>query len=319
VELAQRPDLTLAELVQDLIQVDAASTTELNLPADLPYEKWEALGRLFAALRNSLKWWAGDWLIFGEATYGEQAAQALDLLGVDRAVQDGWRYVCMYVPRSRRRKALSFSHHREVAPLKPRQQSRLLAKAEKEGLTAKDLRTIKREIEAAGEEMAAEQPQWTKDDVIEDLRGAAKLVSKQAQPNGDGSYLVPAEPIARLRSALPRADGGDLMDDGPDYMMNDVQWEATIRGLYLTGVLVRRGYTDEAPLLQALEAAVIALAIGRDVEPSAVCKWALELVPTGADWQEQLHTLLAEADGRIEELMEKVREGQVPPEPPLPE
>ena len=64
----------------------------------------------------------GDWLNYGERKYGEMYTQAIDELDYTKQALKDAKWVSAQVEKSRRRDNLSFSHHREVAPLEPDEQ-----------------------------------------------------------------------------------------------------------------------------------------------------------------------------------------------------
>lgn len=111
-------------------------------PANLPFEKWAGLGAQLKQSRESLRWWIGDWLAYGEATYGERYAQALDNSEWDYQTLRNLVWVARAIPHADRRASLSWSHHAECAGLENDQRNALLDKTEAERLSVKDLRTL---------------------------------------------------------------------------------------------------------------------------------------------------------------------------------
>ena len=94
------------------------------------------LGQAHMALRFAI----GDALIQGEALYGEAAFGAFDALQLSEDGMAEYRRVSEKVPMSRRRKGLSWSHHRAVASLEPPAQKEWLKRAETERLSHHALR-----------------------------------------------------------------------------------------------------------------------------------------------------------------------------------
>jgi hypothetical protein len=91
-------------------------------------------------------WWIGDWLRYGNAVYGERYSRASKVTGYDTQTLMNMVYVASQVDVSRRREALSWSHHAEVAALAEDDQQRWLSRAEAERLSVRDLREeIRRE------------------------------------------------------------------------------------------------------------------------------------------------------------------------------
>ena len=110
------------------MQLNIWTPTGLVLPANLPYEGWEEIGRVLGRAEGAVQWWMGDWWRFGEHHYGERAAQAIDSRWSFQTWADaGW--VADRIEPSRRREVLSHSHHREVAALEPDKQDYWLDQA----------------------------------------------------------------------------------------------------------------------------------------------------------------------------------------------
>jgi len=106
----------------------------------LPFEDFEhicwVLGRFHEAVRFAI----GDAIIQGEALYGEVAYQAFEALHLSEEGQREYVRVADRVPQARRRKDLSWSHHRAVAALEPPAQKEWLKRASVEGLSHHALR-----------------------------------------------------------------------------------------------------------------------------------------------------------------------------------
>jgi len=82
----------------------------------------------------------GDWLNYGERTYGEKYSRALDETDYAYGGLANFSYVANRIEISRRRENLSFSHHQEIAPFELEKQEYWLDKAVKEHLTQRELR-----------------------------------------------------------------------------------------------------------------------------------------------------------------------------------
>lgn len=185
---------------------------------DMTYDAWEALGRFLGSIDRRARWYIGDWLNFGEALYGEEAAQGVEattadrysqaerVTGLDHGTLMNIRSVCSKVPRRNRRPELGFWIHSEVAKLDVDEQPKWLDKAIKKSWTKNDLRdavrTAKRGKDSEGdgaEDALAAEPPLSLSDRIE---AAARLVYGQSQNNSDGDFIVPASAMAQLREAL---------------------------------------------------------------------------------------------------------------------
>ncbi len=96
---------------------------------------WQ-LGRFHEAVRFAI----GDAIIQGEMLYGESAYQAIEEMNLSEDARQEYVRVAQRVPPSRRRKGLSWSHHRAVAALEPAQQKEMLKRCVDEGLSHHALR-----------------------------------------------------------------------------------------------------------------------------------------------------------------------------------
>ncbi len=102
--------------------------TALLLPNRLTYAEWESVGLRLQGADDSLKWWIGDWLAYGERKYGETYAAAIEKTGygVERLRQYKW--VAERVPPENRYSGngFSWSKHRAVGALDTLAQPKLL-------------------------------------------------------------------------------------------------------------------------------------------------------------------------------------------------
>jgi hypothetical protein len=107
---------------------------------DLSFEEWVGQGRKLGLMGRNVGWWIGDWLRFGNAVYGERYVRAARVTGYDVQTLMNMVYVASHIEHSRRREALSWSHHAEVACLSADEQDRWLDRAEQERLSVRCLR-----------------------------------------------------------------------------------------------------------------------------------------------------------------------------------
>lgn len=114
--------------------------TGLTLDPGMEIERWMEIGNFLGSIHRASSWFLGDWILFGEAAYGEMYSQAVDDLGLEYKTCANTVYVCRAVSPAVRRSDLSFSHHAEIAKLKPTNQRRYLALAKKNGWTKVQLR-----------------------------------------------------------------------------------------------------------------------------------------------------------------------------------
>jgi hypothetical protein len=120
---------------------ESATPRSLDLPPDLPFEEWQQIGERLCHGQKVINWWIGDWWNSGQHRYGERARLAAEgIFGREFQTLQNIGSVCRAFDTSRRREALSFTHHAEVAALPPVEQEVLLNRAERENLSVKALR-----------------------------------------------------------------------------------------------------------------------------------------------------------------------------------
>lgn len=125
------------------------SRSGLQLPMRLPFERWLAIGRHLSAVSTWTAWCAGDWLAFGARAYPGRYRQAIEHTSLDYQTLRNYAWVARQVPMPRRREALTFGHHAEVAALPEAEQDFWLRKAEQHQWPVKQLR---RQVRASLEE-----------------------------------------------------------------------------------------------------------------------------------------------------------------------
>ena len=106
------------------------------------FEQWTGCGKFIHKAGSAIHFWLGDWLNYGEKKYGEMYTQAIEETGYDVGTLIHDKSVAGRIEIGRRRPALSFSHHAEVAKLEPEEQDRLLEKAEAEQISSKEFREL---------------------------------------------------------------------------------------------------------------------------------------------------------------------------------
>lgn len=134
--------------MNDLVKIPFGDIerASLNLPPGLDYHDWRRVGQKLLACNDSVQFWIGDWINYGEANYGDKYAEALAMFGTEERGQYGYEEhtlhnfasVAKRVESSRRREKLSWSHHEIVAALPPDKQSELLKEAEDKKMTKRE-------------------------------------------------------------------------------------------------------------------------------------------------------------------------------------
>lgn len=101
-------------------------TIELAFDCELTLEGWLDVARGLGAIASGHQWWIGDLLVYGEQHFGDEAFQHAEEFGLEPHTLTNYRWVADSVEVSRRREQLTWSHHAEVARLKPREQAKAL-------------------------------------------------------------------------------------------------------------------------------------------------------------------------------------------------
>lgn len=178
--------------------IETSGTSLTLTDPNLSYERYEALGKALGLINRACSWWVGDWLLFGEGTYGERFAQAASMTGLAEQTLTNRMYVCRNVPPSRRRQGVSFSVHAEVAPMTPREQEKWLRLAADHGLTRAELRA---RMKATRKDTPPVDPE---DDETPDIRRVvtcARSLLRNAEEAGE-NVICRREDVAQLRAAL---------------------------------------------------------------------------------------------------------------------
>ncbi|MEU1056793.1 LmbU family transcriptional regulator [Streptomyces sp. NPDC005876] len=136
---------------------DQVLTTKVGLciPAGLAFEEWEQAGRQLSGLLNSSSWWLGDWLVYGKDHYADRYELGIRAAGLQYQTLRNYAWVSRRFDVNRRRHALSFQHHAELASLHADEQETWLDRAERRKWSTKQLRQALR----AEREGAAPQPE----------------------------------------------------------------------------------------------------------------------------------------------------------------
>jgi hypothetical protein len=184
-----------------------ATPTGLTIDAgygEIPFEMWAAYGEGLQVIGMAYPWVVGDWLAWGERTYGEKYPQAVAVTGHAIQTLYNQKYVCDHVPKSVRRVGAnrpSFATHAEVASLPVEKQAILLEQADNEHWTRDDMR-VAVHGEKSPEELAAELER-----AFARLLSSARGMMEYASEPGDVECLLSI--VAMLEDR-----GNDGKDDG---------------------------------------------------------------------------------------------------------
>jgi hypothetical protein len=186
------------QLLLDLETSGALTPRVLSLPAEIEYDRYEGLGAFLGEVKSRINFYLGDWLIFGEGTFGERFGQAGIATGLSEQTLLRIMAVCRGVPPSRRRDGVSWSVHAAVYTLPAREQRTWLARAAEHAWGYAELRKA---MQAARRDEAPpmfdDAHEANPDQVVE----AARVLVANAEIAGE-NVIVRREHFARLRAAL---------------------------------------------------------------------------------------------------------------------
>ena len=155
----------------------------LSIADGLSFAEWASLGQRLLRFSDAAAWWIGDWLVYGEWRYGEKYRTIVDRLQLSYDRVRDYAYVAGNVSPGVRREDVSFTHHRLIAKLPPKEQERWLARA-------------------------AER-RWTKRELADAL--AARLGKPARQPAIELRLTIDPDRLERLSAAATQA-GLDMKD-----------------------------------------------------------------------------------------------------------
>jgi N6-adenosine-specific RNA methylase IME4 len=113
------------------------------------FAEWQQAGQVLRQAEAAVHWWIGDWLNIGERKYGDKYAKEMEANGFEYQTLANDKWVSSRIEFSRRRENLSYAHHCEVASLPPAAQDELLAQAEAEAWSSRELRKAARQAASA--------------------------------------------------------------------------------------------------------------------------------------------------------------------------
>jgi hypothetical protein len=127
----------------------------LQMPAKMAYDEWERAGRQLADVLDSSSWWLGDWLVYGKDHYTDRYQRGIRAAGLSYQTLRNYAWVSRRFDLTRRRPALSFQHHAELASMPVTDQEVWLDRAEQREWSTKQLRGALRAARQGEPEPAA--------------------------------------------------------------------------------------------------------------------------------------------------------------------
>ncbi|MFI9754694.1 LmbU family transcriptional regulator [Streptomyces collinus] len=116
----------------------------LRMPARMAYDEWERAGQQLAGVLDSSSWWLGDWLVYGKDHYTDRYQRGIRAAGLSYQTLRNYAWVARRFGFARRRPALSFQHHAELASMPAEEQDLWLDRAEEGRWSTKQLRAALR-------------------------------------------------------------------------------------------------------------------------------------------------------------------------------
>ncbi|MFF4495837.1 LmbU family transcriptional regulator [Streptomyces sp. NPDC001272] len=125
----------------------------LQMPAGMAYDEWERAGQQLVGVLDSSCWWLGDWLKYGKDHYTDRYQRGIRAAGLSYQTLRNYAWVSRRFELARRRPALSFQHHAELASMPPGEQELWLDRAEQGRWTTKQLRGALRATRQGGRQV----------------------------------------------------------------------------------------------------------------------------------------------------------------------
>lgn len=124
-----------------------ATKTALRFSGEPSYAEWAEVGARLRDIERSIHWWIGDWLLWGEARWGEMYTQAMEMTGYEYGTLATDKWVASRFEFSSRDENLSHKHHRMVADVEDHElRGELLLQARDHSLNAEQLLALKKEL-----------------------------------------------------------------------------------------------------------------------------------------------------------------------------
>lgn len=132
-------NIDTGEVVSEMVWDSVA----LHIPEGTSFDDWTRLGKTLQQMEKSVMWWIGDWLRFGERSYGETYTQAIEATGLSYQAVANAKWVSeQFSELSTRVENLSWTHHREVASLPQEQRQEALSVAARDGLSTREIKQL---------------------------------------------------------------------------------------------------------------------------------------------------------------------------------
>jgi hypothetical protein len=111
-----------------------------QLRKGMSFKEWATLGGRLGHVSSASAWALGDWLLFGQRSFGQRYRAALQETNLDYQTLRNYAWVASRIDPLRRHDGLSFQHHAEVASMPEPEQELWLRRAETEHWSRNELR-----------------------------------------------------------------------------------------------------------------------------------------------------------------------------------
>ncbi|WP_394816232.1 LmbU family transcriptional regulator [Streptomyces mooreae] len=142
----------LSEKLPKAVEKTIARRTNLELTSGISLDDWQKIGKQLFVAADSSAWWLGDWLIYGRTMYPDRYQRAIEETHLDYQTLRNYAWVARRFAPPRRRPALSFQHHAELASLPENEQEYWLDRAERLSWSRNFLRSRVKAARQAGEQ-----------------------------------------------------------------------------------------------------------------------------------------------------------------------
>lgn len=171
-------------------------TVGLVLPLGIDYDAWAKEGQILGGMRSASQWAIGDWLVYGEHSYGEKFTQAADATRLNPDSLQVYQWVSSRIPIEIRREDVSHAHHQALARLELEEIQKWLERVAKQGWSVQELRSRLREKRAKAAQRAGDTesaPKFKVAIVFEDDPGEDFIGRLEAYVNREGGTIKSAK------------------------------------------------------------------------------------------------------------------------------
>lgn len=169
-----------------------ALSNGLQFPKELSYEEWQVIGNQLRYLEGAVQWWVGDWLNYGEKSYGEKYTEVIEGTGYEYQSLANIKSISSKFKISRRRENLTYSHHAEVASFEFAEQEKLLNIAEEKHFSIRQFRDFIKKKKLYKAQGTGENEWYTPAEYIEMVREVMGAIDLDPASNEEANKVINA-------------------------------------------------------------------------------------------------------------------------------